>query len=458
MEIIIEIINKLDKIYTNHWYKWYVITLLIIFENIFIIYYLKSVNLENFILYSFCTVISLLTLFIWKKFKEIEITPKGKIGFVVSIYCSEKNKEHCIREDFVISLKKLIKNDNIENKFHFIEIPRHVSQQIQDVENAFELMEKTKALFIIYGRARHRNHDGKNYYFLELDGIVKHRPISKDNSDKLSKEFNELFPKKITIPEDEDIFSFSLTSEWVEFVSKYIIGIAAFCSGDIEYANALYSSLSKRPIDSENLSDVYSKIKHRLPKRLAEISLAKAKICLENWRKDKSYHHIEDFSHNLSLISTNTGFNEYELTLLKSIDIFFTKKNTTEAIRILKQCKNEKDPIWKLNIAFLFAYNENMKSSLRYYRMCTSEEFEAETLSQVEDFICWVITNENKNHLYFSLGFFNWEIKGDKSQAMQDFQNFLKMTDTSKFKKEKELANEWIIKIDNELNGTKSFV
>lgn len=456
MDIIIEIFKRFENFFHENWHHWYILASIIVLENLLIIYFLKSVNLENFITYSFCIVLSLLTLLIWYKFKKIEKTPKGKIGFVVSIYCSEKNKENCIREDFVINLKKLIKNNNIENKFHFIEIRRHLSQQIDDVESASELMEKTKSLFIIYGRARHRNHEGKNYYFLELDGIVKHRPISKGNSDNLNIEFNELFPKKIQIPEDEDIFSFNITSEWVEFVSTYIIGIAAFCSGNIEYANSLYNSLNKRPINSENSIDVYSKIKQRLPKRFAEINLVKAKNCLENWRQDKSFQNTENFSQYMASISTNIIFNDYELTLLKSIDLFFTDRNTTEAIRVLKKCKKIKDPIWKLNLAFLFAYNGNMKSSLRYYRMCTKEEFEAENLSQVEDFIYWVITNENKYHLYFCLGFFNWEIKGDKAQAMQDFRQFLKLTEPDNFKKEKELAAEWIAEIDNELNDTRN--
>ena len=64
----------------------------------------------------------------------------------------------------------------------------------------------------------------------------------------------------------------------------------------------------------------------------------------------------------------------------------------------------------------------------------------------------WIIGEEPKKYqFHYCLGFFNWKIKGDLQQALNDFKEFLKVDQDNNFMKEKELAAEWSSGINKQL-------
>ena len=136
---------------------------------------------------------------------------------------------------------------------------------------------------------------------------------------------------------------------------------------------------------------------------------------------------------------------------LRAISLFLKDRDAKGAIRLLKKSTEKNNAVWHLNLAFLFAYSGDLGNALRHYRKAITFPIEAETISQVEDFICLIIDEElNKYQLFFCLGFFNWKIKGDKKQAIKDFKKFLSTGAAIEFIHEKELVRSWIETIKTE--------
>lgn len=384
---------------------------------------------------------------IWFYSNCIKKTKKGKVGFVVSILCSNEKEDQLIREDFIATLRKLLKDSTVGNTFDFIEIPTHISKTIKDNDDAIALRAKLKAHFVVYGRIRLRTLDEKEYHILDLNGIVAHKPLPQEVCVQLSTEFSELFPKHLKIPIENDLLSFQFTSDWIDCIAKYIIGLAAFCSLDLDYAEYLYLDVKKKLESIKTDFPIFEKLKQRLPIRFSEIFITRSNIYFKTWLKSKSIENLEKFCYNLNKIS-DTFSKDYDVLLLRGIEAFLNGRNIQKALEYTKQCKHFDDPIWHFNLAFLFAYENNLKKSIYEYRIGAKYELLPETISQIEDFIVWILEDEpNKYQYYYCLGFFNWKIKGDLKRALYDFKIFLNSAKQGEFEKEKDLANKWVTEI-----------
>lgn len=393
---------------------------------------------------------------IWFYSNRIPKTPKGKVGFVVCIQYSDEKEQKVITEDFIKTLRKFLKGGSTGRTFYFIEISQHIAETINDIDEAYTLKSKTRAHFLIFGRARLRVLDGKECHVLELDGIVSHKPLEKQVSAQLSKEFSELFPRRVHISTENDLLLFNFTSDWTECVAKYIIGIASACSLDIDYAEQLFNDVALKLKNIETDFPIFAKLKERLPIRFSEIYLTRSKAFLNSWRKSNNIDALEQFTLNLKKISHHLN-DLYDVLLLRAIDSFLNGRKIQEAIDYTKKCKRYDDPIWHFNLAFLEAYEKNLVKSIREYRICANFDVSPVTLSEVEDFMVWLLEEEpDKYQFYYCLGFFNWKIKGDFHQAVNDFEMFLNRVKKGEFDKERELAQNWVSEIKKILENSES--
>ena len=404
------------------------------------------------------SIIIVSTLLIWFYSNQTPKTHKGKVGFVVCIQCSNEDEQKIIREDFILTLRKLLKEGLLGSTFHFIEIPKYISETINDVEDAQNLKVKTRCHFLIYGRVRLRKIDEKDCHIIELDGLVAHKPIKKEVSANLAKEFSELFPRRVKIPTENDLLSLNFTSDWTEIVAKYIIGIASYCSFDVNYAELLFSDVQNKIGIIETDFPVIIKLKQRLPIRFSEIYIAKSMVCAENWRKTQDKKALSELRDNLQKVSPILHDN-YDVLLLQSIEAFLNGRRIKEAIEYTKKCSQFDSPVWHFNLAFLEAYQNNLAGAIRQYRKAANYEILPKTLSDIEDFIFWLIEEEpDKYQYHYCLGFFNWKIKGDLHQALKDFNEFLCHIKDGEFVKEKELTRKWIMEIERQLSKPSDHV
>jgi tetratricopeptide (TPR) repeat protein len=445
-------VTVITELARKHWPKYYALLLAEILSSILTTGILVVVNPEITAKLITYFVVWGITYAIWWYTNCLPKTKKGKVGFLISITTGEEKERRKIMEDFVTTLHEILKSGVSGNSFHLIKVPEHVAEKVVDIDDAQRLRLKCRAHFMIYGRVRLRPVAGREEHVVHLEGIVAHKPISEIVSRKLSTEFAELLPRRVRIATENDVFSFAFTSEWINCVSKYIIGIAAACSGDLDYAEKLQNDVQSLLGDQDQAFPIFAKLKQRVPQRLAEINHARASIAYNRWLRTRDPVEMEKVSYHLDKIPS-FYVNEYGVLLLKSIFLFVKHRDVKTAIATLKKCKGVSEGTWLYNLGFLYAYISDLKQAIRRYRNAMDLPIEAQVIAQIEEFICWILGEEPwKYQLHYCLGFINWKVKGDKTQALKDFDAFLSQGNEKEFTVERELARKWMSEIQNSLD------
>jgi tetratricopeptide (TPR) repeat protein len=387
---------------------------------------------------------------VWYVSRCVPKTKKNRVGFVVSISCDDETETKRIRADFVQTLQRLMKAGKTGSTFQFIEVPSFHSERIVDEDDAQKLRIQTKAHFLLYGRVRVRNLNNKEHHFIELDGVVAHKPVPDNVSKQLASEFSELLPRKIAIRTENDLLEFQFASEWAELVAKYVIGIAAALSGDFVYAEELYTDALGRAGSMSQEFPVFEKLRQRLPIRIFEIYEARARNSYEKW----VVTHNPDEIDNMQTMLQKINYEQYKqpnFACLMSIYHFLHDRNVASALDWLNRCTTQsRDSTWHFNQGFLHAYQGDLKTAIRHYRMAITMPMIPDLIAKIEDFLLYVATSEpSKYQLFYLLGFFNWQVKGDNMQATKDFDKFLDSGEANEFIKERKLAHTWL----EELSG-----
>jgi len=392
---------------------------------------------------------ALIVAVVWHLDRRLPRTKRNKVGFVISITSDDESEAARIRADLVVTLRRLIKDGRTGNSFQVIEVPQHHAEKVLDSEDAQKLRLATRAHFLLYGRVRVRQVHGKPHHYIELDGVVTHQPIPLKLSGALAKEFTELLPRKVLISVENDLFAFNFTSEWAELVAKYIIGCAAALSRDVDYAEKLYSEVFERLGKIKSDLPAFEKLRERLPKRIAELYEARARIAYEKWANTHDPAAVEELGGYLSHINPDEYATVNVLTL-NAIFAFLSAKSVARAIEWLHKVDGpSRDATWYLNVAFLLAYEDDLRGAIRQYRRALGQPMPADVIGKIEDFVYFVATSEEEKYqLYYCLGFFNWKVKRDLARAAKDFQMFLEKRQDGRFEKEARLAARWLAQIE----------
>lgn len=399
----------------------------------------------------FITITScLFLLFLWWLSIKLPKTKKNKVGFLVAISCNDALEKKKIKEDFIDPLNKLIKSGKNGTGFDFLIASEYQSRKIISNDDAEKLRLKAKAHFMIYGNVKLRELNNVDTHIIELEGIVSHNKLDEKSTTEFSKEFAELLPRRLHASTKNDVLALQLTSQWTEIVAKYIIATASALSGDLDYSEKLYSEIKTKLPSIEDKVPVYNQLKQRIPAKLSEIKLIRAQRSFDEWINNKDdlsliqkaeEYLVELIPEHQSLVAVKT---------LGALCCFLLTRDIKGSLANLNQIsKSNRDVVWHLNMAFIHAYNLNLNNAARCYRLAAQEECPPHILSQVEDFMVWIIENEPENrHLFYALGYFNLKIKGDVEMANKDFQSFI---DDKSF--EKKYPNEYRIAKQNRTSG-----
>ena len=244
------------------------------------------------------------------------------------------------------------------------------------------------------------------------------------------------------------MLSFVFTSEWINCVARYIIGIAAACSGELDYAEKLQNDVERLLASKDQKFPIFAILKQRVPLRLGEIHFARALSACERWTQNRAPNEMVEVGRNLEKIPPSYATSNYGVILLKSIFMFVQNRDVKGAIAILKKCKGMSNALWHYNLGFLYAYMGDLKKAIQRYRNGMNLPVDPSDFAQIEEFIIWVLEQEPiKYQLYYCLGFINLEIKGDHGQAIMDLEKFLSIGEEHAFAEERKIASKWISEI-----------
>jgi hypothetical protein len=331
--------------------------------------FFSTIRIETIILrdWEFILLAVLIVIGFWLYSVRLPRAVSGKIGFAIAIIPETKELEERITADFVTKLRALLQNSNFRYHFCFVYIPLHIAREIQSLEDAIKVLHDSRCHFMLYGRARSRNVQGKQLQIIDLDGVVSHNPIPAQVQKLFSAEFSELFPKKLMIPREGDVFAFEITAVLVDIISEYIIGVAALVSGDFPYSQDLFQQVEH---DSKTIETDYPaivKIRQRIPERLAQVYLVQATASYINWRRARAPGLMTEMKTHLDDLARVNPENPEGCTL-RSIWYFVVNRDVEAAIGEIEKCRTRENPVWRYNYAFLLAYKGSMKKALTEYK------------------------------------------------------------------------------------------
>ena len=181
-------------------------------------------------------------------------------------------------------------------------------------------------------------------------------------------------------------------------------------------------------------------------------------MAYREWRRAHDQKYLDEIQRHLERVMDERR-TDPNVLFLSALHTFLKDRNTKKAREYLRGMKKRIADTtdgnligaWNYNIAFLNAYDGNLQVAIRHYRQAAMAVVVPDIISQIEDFLCWVLDQEpDKYQLYYCLGFFNWKTKGDVVQADKDFKKFLAARGENEFKNEKDLAEKWLVELHSE--------
>jgi len=442
-------LNKIFEWFAERWHSKYTLVLASFLLIVVSITFFTEINISEVSFSEWSIIFILLfTLFIlWLQTTKIPKNTKNKIGFIVSIATENKDQYKKLKADFLESIRAHLQKSSLRHQFNLIIYPEFFAKKLNDREVALNYLSKSKSHFLLYGRCRERNIEGKDQYIIDLQGAVTHTPISKQISKTFSKEFTELLPSRITLPHENDVFNFEIISNFINIVSKYIIGIASFFSGDYNYSKDLFLSVINDLKGIKTNLPAITTIRKRTPIRISDMLYLLGQNEYEKYKKHKNIDSLEKMAL-LAQESKKYVYNHYNASLLLAIYHFLKDRNIKAAIKELNNSKNLHDATWRYSYAFLKAYSGELDAAVRTYNNAFKHTCQESVPLQSEEFMLEILNDEpEKYQLYFCLGYLNFHIKKDFASAARDFELFINSDNTEEYRKQKDLAQKYLHEI-----------
>ncbi|MEQ1691277.1 MAG: hypothetical protein ABMA00_08340, partial [Gemmatimonas sp.] len=234
----------------------------------------------------------------------------------------------------------------------------------------------------------------------------------------------------------------------------YIVGLAAFVSGDPGYAERMLLSAEGMMKQVRFRPPGFSRIAERLPLQILDL--------YRMWHAalSKAYFHSrhpQDLvnAERIALAILVRDPSDYSASLVMAIADFVFRRDTKSAIHRVWAFRKQRDQTWRFSYAFLLAYTGRMREARDQYRIAFNGVTSSETVPvQAEEFIQMILDEEpEKCQLHFASALINLHAKGDLTGARRDLHLFVVAEGAETFAEELALSEGLLQAIDAKLAG-----
>ncbi len=346
---------------------------------------------------------------------------KNRVGLVIAVFAESDHEQERLKSDFISQLQKNISDQGFSEIINIIVLKNHLSETIKEPKDLKRLHAKVKGHFYLYGKIKLRN-DGQSTYFLDLDGMVMHRPIDIKVSSALSKDFITVLPKQVSFVEALEFRGFQFTTNIVYLAVKYITGIAAYLSGDPFLAIRLHTGLKDEFNQFRPLPPNLQVIRDRTTNILSDEELLISRVYYQNGDLPKADEWLAK--------AFQTNPNNYGAWLFKAVRQFQIDKDPNGALKSIKKAKSyaKMTHEWRYSEAFLKFWTEDYVGANKSCEKLVASGYQNEqvTIAEVEGFNLALLKDPNlkKPQLYYWLGFINYKKKNNLPKALEYFEEF----------------------------------
>jgi hypothetical protein len=415
------------------------------FAVLLIVCAVSSTFLPKILIEIAASIFSIIILISWVKTSRLPRCPSNKVGFVIAIACDTEEIRKIFRSDFVQHLKNLLSEGESADRFWVHEVSHLRNIDVSTLKDATDLRDKMHAAFVLFGQVRSRGRSGQQQHIVDLRGLVSHTRLNEKSQKQLEREFTELLPRRLVTEAGAELPGFELGSSLAELAARYIIGIASECSGDFDYATKLFADAEKRARDlSAAASPAANKILERIPVRLSEIEIARARYAYNAWRVSKDELDLDAvYSFLMSAPNHAQSMGEW-LTLMAIYEVF--RNADYQKARGLLSAVRSNDAVSKMNFAFLDSIGKNLRSAVKNYRAACKIGVALDTAEEVMDFLD--MYRERRPEFYaeisFDLGFVAYSVLGDRHLAQQYFNDFEDADSARRYVEQIKLVPKWL--------------
>jgi tetratricopeptide (TPR) repeat protein len=359
-------------------------------------------------------------LIVWLAVRRIPRFSKAEIGILIAVVTEDEKLKIRLRNDFVENLKSEMR---VVSKDVSIKVlsEYHCEKIYARPEKALLLRYHylSGAKLIVFGNADTRSHLGQESYHLKLDESASHAPIPQTESDKLSVEMMQSFPRETLIATNNEFFGFRLISAMFGLASKYILGIACLYSRRFDLALQFHSAILRISLgESEKIPNV-RRLVEKTKKLVSEEAVLLARedaITLQNLPRMKQYL---DFA---AEYDKSVGY-----YLLMGIYCFASNRDISAAKVSIEEAKrlSPSDYAWAYSMAFLLAYEGKLSEAYQMYRSAFRNGAGPTTHLECEVFIRRILEIEpDKIQLWYCLGLLYLFAHDDRLLAKECFLEF----------------------------------
>jgi hypothetical protein len=324
---------------------------------------------------------------IWLFFKyHLPKFTGGKIGVLIAIDTESDKQKTRIKEDFVNAMGKINIQNNLNDTIEFINLQDFKAQRVKQIVKEYseskhlqqngnsankrylKLQKNMNFHFVIFGSLKERE-DKENKYIFSIDGLVTHRILKPRLASNLQNDFISIFPKEINFYSNMEFHGFKFSSEYLYYAARFMIGTAAFMSGDAETAFKIHKGLLGTLETFKELPN-YRYMKERLHKILSEELLLKAKY-QSDIKGDKNA------ARELINQAEKMDPNNYSVYVSKSYFTFIWDKDIEEALKncTLAEQYAHGNGNWIYNRAFLYFYSGKIEQGFQDYLRIKDNSF-----------------------------------------------------------------------------------
>lgn len=441
-------LKKAHLIAIKHFHKWYGLfaTAFILLVATLVVFELIPEGRVRFLWYSYGIIASelmLLACWLVYTFWLPKNNREKNTGLVLCIHADSEDAEQVLKKDFISAVRKGIQGEEISDVFNVILVKNHLASKYNNPKDIYKLDKKVKGHIYIFGETKKRKH-GVDQYFISLQGLVLHRPISKQASQELANDFLATLPNSINFKDEFAFAGFQISADIVVKCVEYIVGIAAFISGNPFLATKLHTDLkNKIAASSQKLPGdkvILSKIDDLLSNEFALIG--------------GYYFRKNDCENANKNLDTALGLNKncYNALVTKSVIAFSWDNDPKKALSICKECHGFQEPTWRYNEAFLHFWLENYASAWKQCEKIKKQNYPNENFvsQEIIKFNETLVATIEKPILYFWIGFNYYFKQNNLPLAFQNFETFVQKANDPKMHNMKLKASSWIADIKKE--------
>jgi len=396
-------------------------------------------------------IFTLIWFYIKNKFPK---NKKGKVGILIAIETENMKQKTRIKKDLIQGIEELLLKENLINLFNIIVtndyqtkriiayIAPYISRmnQIKQDRNIIinkknkpseyliweKIEKKVRAHLYIYGEVIERQ-DIENKYFIKFGALIKHKSVGAEISNNFSKEISLLLSEQISFYEKLEFRGFKWTTELLYLAIKYIVGVAAFISGDIKTSYLLHNELNKQlqyinpPI--RNINMILRNLRKWQGTELLLLSKYEYSINKDNGK-----------AINLLTKASNILPNDYSILIFKSYLAFDLERNSPKSLNLLDEAKkySKNNYVWLYNRAFILMYDGNFEKGFEDYENISSLNSIDENIivNECIDYDIALYAKEpHKKQCLFMIAYLSYQKLKNYDKCLEYFELFINETD-----------------------------